>query len=99
MICPCPPKNFRLAASATQFAKCILLHAYSHTTAIAQLRKNKKNKQNLIAYLLSWHKSIFGKKLRTIVLKLKFLKKLRTANLDSEFTGPYKKSILNEQLN
>jgi len=32
----------KTAASATQFAKCMLLHAYSHTTASSQLRENKQ---------------------------------------------------------
>jgi len=54
----------KTAASAAQFAKCILLHAYSRTTAIAQLRENKQKLHT--AYLSSWHKSIFGYKLRTI---------------------------------
>jgi len=31
----------KTAASAAQLAKCILLHAYSHTTASSQLRENK----------------------------------------------------------
>jgi len=31
----------KTAASATQSAKCILLHAYSRTTASSQLRENK----------------------------------------------------------
>jgi len=45
-----------------------------------------------IAYLLSWHKSIFGYKLRTDQeqLRLKILKKLRTASLNSKFTDSYK---------
>jgi len=70
MICPCPPKTIglatRLAASATLFVKRISLHAYSRTTAIAQLRKTNKTH---VAYLSSWHKSIFGNKLRTIEAK------------------------------
>jgi len=45
-----------------------------------------------LAYLSSWHYSIFGYKLRTI--RLKILKKLRTASLDSEFAGSYKKSVI-----
>jgi len=36
----------KTAASATQFAKCILLHAYSRTTASSQLRENKQKLQN-----------------------------------------------------
>jgi len=31
-----------IAASAAQLPKCILLHAYSHTTASFQLRENKR---------------------------------------------------------
>jgi len=31
----------KTAVSAVQFAKCILLHAYSRTTASSQLRENK----------------------------------------------------------
>jgi len=31
----------KTAASATKFAKCILLHAYSRTIASSQLRENK----------------------------------------------------------
>jgi len=49
-------------ASAAQLAKCILLHAFSRTTASFQLRENKKN---FITYFTSWHNSIFGYKLRT----------------------------------
>jgi len=47
----------KTAASAAQLTKCILLHAYSRTTASSQLREN-------IAYLISWYNSIFGYKLR-----------------------------------
>jgi len=50
-------------ASAAQLAKCILLHAYSRTTASFQLRENKQKLHT--AYLTSWHNSIFGYKLRT----------------------------------
>jgi len=32
----------KTVASATQLTKCILLHAYSHTTASSQLRENKQ---------------------------------------------------------
>jgi len=32
----------KAAVSATQLAKCILLHAYAHTTASFQLRENKQ---------------------------------------------------------
>jgi len=58
------------AASAAQLAKCMLLHAYSRTTASSQLRENKQKLDSL---------------------RLKILKKLRTASLNSEFTGSYKK--------
>jgi len=53
----------KTAASATQLAKCILLHAYSRTTLLSPscARTNKK----FIAYLTSWHNSIFGYELRT----------------------------------
>jgi len=47
----------KAAASAAQLAKCILLHAYSHTTASAQLRENK---QILNSWFNSWHNSIVG---------------------------------------
>jgi len=50
----------KTAASATQLAKCILLHAYSSTTASFQLRENK---QKLNSWITSWHNSIFGYKL------------------------------------
>jgi len=49
----------KTAASAAQLAECILLHAYSRTTASFQLCENK---QNFIAYLTSWHNIIFGYK-------------------------------------
>jgi len=54
----------KTAASAAQLAKCIFLHAYSRTTASSQLRENKK-KLHTVAYLTSWHNSIFGYILRT----------------------------------
>jgi len=34
----------KTAASATQFAKCILLHAYSCTTAAPSCTRTNKNK-------------------------------------------------------
>jgi len=34
--------NKKTAASAAQLTKCILLHAYSHTTAGFQMRENKQ---------------------------------------------------------
>jgi len=50
----------KTAASAVQLAKYILLHSYSHTTvALSCARTNK----HFIAYLTSWHNSIFGYKL------------------------------------
>jgi len=55
-------KNFKVvnktAAGAAQFAKCILLHTYSRTNASSQLREKKQKLR--IAYLTSWHNSIFG---------------------------------------
>jgi len=45
----------KTAASAAQLVNCILLHAYSRTTASSLLCKTKKN---IIAYLTSWHNSI-----------------------------------------
>jgi len=53
----------KTTASAAQLAKCILLHAYSRTTASSQLSENKQKLH--IAYLPKWHNSIFGEKLRT----------------------------------
>jgi len=50
-------------ASAAPLAMCILLHAYSRTIASSHLRENKQKLH--IAYLTSWHNSIFGEKLRT----------------------------------
>jgi len=44
------------AASATQFAKFILLHACSRTTASSQLRENKQKLH--VAYLTSWHNKV-----------------------------------------
>jgi len=43
----------KIAASPAQFVKCILLHAYSRTTASSQLRKHKL--KLYIVYLTSWH--------------------------------------------
>jgi len=53
----------KTAASATQFAKCILLQAHSCTNCSSQLHKHKQKLH--ILYLTSWHNSIFGYKLRT----------------------------------
>jgi len=50
-----------IAASTAQFAKCILLHVQLRSF---QLRENKQKLH--IAYLTTWHNSIFGYKLRTI---------------------------------
>jgi len=47
----------KTAASTAQLAKCILLHAYSRTTASFQLRENK---QILSSWFNSWYNSIFG---------------------------------------
>jgi len=41
----------KTAAYAAQFAKCILLHAYSRTTAAFSLRKHKQ--KLYVAYLTS----------------------------------------------
>jgi len=41
----------KTAASAAQLVNCILLHAYSRTTASSQLRENKQKLQ--IVYLTS----------------------------------------------
>jgi len=46
----------KTAASAAQLAKCILLHAYSHTTTSFQMRDNTQKDNSL---LNKWHKSIF----------------------------------------
>jgi len=53
----------KTAARAAQFAKRILLHAYSRTTASFQLREQTKASYS---FLINWHNSIFGNKLRTI---------------------------------
>jgi len=50
----------KTTACAAQFAKCIFLHVYSHTTASSQLHKRNKT---FITYLITWHKTIFGDKL------------------------------------
>jgi len=47
----------KTAACAAQLAKCILLHAYSRTTAATNFANTNKN---FIAYLTSWHNSAFG---------------------------------------
>jgi len=43
----------KTAVSVVQLAKCILLHAYSRTTAGSQLRENR---QILNSWFNSWHK-------------------------------------------
>jgi len=51
----------KTAASAAQFAKCILLHVYLCTTASYCNSQLYKPKQKLhIAYLTSWHNRNFG---------------------------------------
>jgi len=49
----------KIAASAAQLAKYILLHAYSRF----QLRENIQKLHTTL--LTNWHNSIFGSKLRT----------------------------------
>jgi len=70
---------------------------FSTYNCSSQLREKSKNFIK-IAYLTNWNDSIFGYKLRTDLeqLWLKILKKLRTASLNSEFTGSYKKSVIAE---
>jgi len=70
-----------------------LLHASARTTADPSYART--NKKLHIAYLTSWHNSIFAHKVRTDEeqLRLKILKKLRTASLNSEFTDSYKKGV------
>jgi len=38
----------KTAASAAQSAKCILLHAYSRTSASSQMRNNKQKHKSFI---------------------------------------------------
>jgi len=80
----------KTTANAAQFAKYIFLRAYSCTTAVPSCVSTNKN---FIPYMTSWHNKILGYKLRTDEeqLKLKILKKLRTASLNSGFTDSYKK--------
>jgi len=52
----------KTAASEPQLEKCILLPAYSRTAVAPSCASTNKN---FIAYLTSWHNSIFGYKLRT----------------------------------
>jgi len=58
------PQCFLLAAPLPQLAKCILLHAYSRTTAGSLLRENKQ-KLHIYRLLTSWHNRTFDYKLRT----------------------------------
>jgi len=55
----------KTAASATQFVKYVLLHAYSPITCSSQMMREQKQKL-YIADLTSWHNSIFGYNLRQI---------------------------------
>jgi len=80
----------KIAASAAQLAKCILLYAYSRATASFQLHENKLKLYSLFNKLAY---QIFGYTLRTI--ETENPKKLRTANLNSKFTGSYKKKVYN----
>jgi len=52
----------KTAASAAHIAKCILLHAYSCTTAVPSCARTQKLH---IVYLTSWHNKFLGDKLRT----------------------------------
>jgi len=47
----------KIAASAAQLAKCILLHAYTRITALPAVRE--QTKRHIIAYWTSWHNNIF----------------------------------------
>jgi len=70
-----------------------LLYAYSNTTAATSCESTKKLHT---ADLTSWlYNSIFECKSRinSKHLRLKILKTLRTACLNSKFTGSYKKSV------
>jgi len=52
----------KTAASAAQFPNGILLHTYSCTAAARSCASTNKTS---LAYLTSWHNSVFGFKLRT----------------------------------
>jgi len=73
---------YKTAASAAQFAKCLLLHTYLHTTVTRSCMSTNKLH---IAYLISWHNSIFGFIIKNNIriMRLNILKKLRTASLNS----------------
>jgi len=47
----------KTAASAAQFAKCMLLHTYSRTAVTRSYASTNKTSYRL---LTSWHNSIFG---------------------------------------
>jgi len=65
-----------------------------HVQCSSLLRKHKQKLH--IAYLTSLHNSILV--LNEEQLRLKMLKKLRTASLNSEFTGSYKnKSVFDSE--
>jgi len=53
----------KTATSASKLARCILIHAYTHVQLASSRMREKK--RNFMAYLTSWHNSIFGSKLRT----------------------------------
>jgi len=78
------------SSNCAQLAKCILLHAYSRTTASFQAALEQT--KTLYRLLTSWHNRIFGYKLRTIEAEI--LKKLRTGSLNLELTDSYKKGNL-----
>jgi len=63
----------KTAASATQFAKCILLHASVRTTVASSCARTNK-----IAYFLSWYYTIFGYKL---TIKAENSKKFKNSKL------------------
>jgi len=65
------------AARTAQLANCILLHAYSCITATLSCASTNKTSYT-VPCLTSWHICIYGYK-------------LRTARLNYEFTGSYKK--------
>jgi len=69
----------KTAASAAQIVKAHFTSRLFTYNCSSQLRENKQ--KLYIAYLTSWNNS----------MRLKIFKKLRTASLNSEFTGSYKK--------
>jgi len=83
----------KTVASATQSAKCFfftLIHVQLLVSSCARTNKTSYK------FLTNCHISIFSYKLRTDKehLRLTILKKLRTASLNSKFTGSYKKSVM-----